>query len=253
MTWTLHHGDCLDPVTGLAALADKSVDHVITDPPYEAEAHTKQRRVLYNGNRPRVEAAPLPFGAITEETRVALAQLAVRVARRWVVVFCQIEAVAIWRDTLEAAGARWRRGGIWDKGGTPQLTGDRPAQGCECLAIAWAGDGRSRWNGGGKSGVWKVGHQADGPDRMHPTQKPIGLMSALVRDFTDRGETILDPFAGSGTTGVAAIRAGRSFIGWELDAKYHETARRRLEETREQTSLLDVVTPRSEQLALLGK
>lgn len=42
--WTLHHGDCLDPVSGLASLADKSADVVISDPPYEAEAHTEQRR-----------------------------------------------------------------------------------------------------------------------------------------------------------------------------------------------------------------
>lgn len=78
-------------------------------------------------------------------------------------------------------------------------------------------------------------------------------MSALVADFTDRGDLICDPFAGSGTTGVAAVRAGRSFVGWELDAKYHETARRRLEDTREQASLLEVAAPKSEQLALLGK
>lgn len=47
--WTLHGGDCLDPITGLASLADKSVDHVITDPPYEEEAHTLQRRVKREG------------------------------------------------------------------------------------------------------------------------------------------------------------------------------------------------------------
>jgi len=48
--WELRLGDCLCPATGLASLADKSVDHVITDPPYEAEAHTLQRRVKRGGN-----------------------------------------------------------------------------------------------------------------------------------------------------------------------------------------------------------
>jgi DNA modification methylase len=63
-------------------------------------------------------------------------------------------------------------------------------------------------------------------------------MEAMVRDFTDRGETILDPFAGSGTTGVAAIRNGRNFIGWEKDPKYHAIADRRLRGTKEQLELL---------------
>ena len=61
-------------------------------------------------------------------------------------------------------------------------------------------------------------------------------MESLVRDFTDEGETILDPFAGSGTTLVAARRNGREGIGYEIDPNYAEMARRRLEATSEQTS-----------------
>jgi DNA modification methylase len=62
-------------------------------------------------------------------------------------------------------------------------------------------------------------------------------MESLLRDFTDPGDLILDPFAGSGTTGVAAIRLGRRFVGWERDAKYHDVATRRLAATREQLGL----------------
>lgn len=230
MSWTVNEGDCLGPF-GMPTLEAKSVAHTISDPPYEAEAHTKQRRVLYNGHRARVESAPLSFGSITEEQRLAVAQEVVRVTRGWALIFCQIEAVASWRAVLEEAGAKWRRGGIWDKGGMPQLTGDRPAQGCECIAIAWCGDGRSAWNGGGRSGVWKCGHQADGPGREHPTQKPLALMEALITDFTQPGDLILDPFLGSGTTLVAAKRLGRPGVGWELDPTYLEVARRRIGET----------------------
>lgn len=226
-------GDCLGP-QGLALLPDKSVDHVICDPPYEAEAHTLQRRMLYNGNRPRVESAPLDFAPLTAAAREHIAREVVRISHGWVVVFCQIEAVFLWRVSLESAGARWRRGGVWVKGGMPQLTGDRPAQGCESIAIAWAGEGRSVWNGGGRGGIWDHGHQSDGPGREHPTQKPITLMGALVRDFTDPGELVCDPFAGSGTTGVACRRLGRRFIGWEKSEVYWKIAVKRIENAREQ-------------------
>jgi site-specific DNA-methyltransferase (adenine-specific) len=72
---------------------------------------------------------------------------------------------------------------------------------------------------------------------VHTTQKPEALMEALIRDFTDPGDLILDPFAGSGTTGVAAIRLGRRFIGWEKDPKYHAIALKRLTAAREQLEL----------------
>jgi site-specific DNA-methyltransferase (adenine-specific) len=242
MTWQLRLGDCLDPVAGLASLPDRSVDHVICDPPYEAEAHTKARRTTSskwrstNAHGKAVDEYEIPFAAITEAEREGAAAHAVRVSRGWVAVFCQVEAVAAWRAALEAAGASWRRALAWVKpDGTPQLTGDRPAQAFECIATAWAGDGRSRWNGGGKRGIYTFCVNDFGRlDRPHPTTKPAALMEALVRDFTDPGDLICDPFAGSGTTGVAAIRLGRRFIGWERDPKYHAVAMKRLSAAREQ-------------------
>lgn len=236
--WTLHHGDCLDPVTGLASLPDRSVDHVICDPPYEAEAHTKGRRVRGGSG---VKEAPLDFAPITQAQRLAVAAHAARVSRRWIVVFCQLEAAHLWKDALEAGGAEYVRTGVWTKpDGQPQFTGDRPGVGYETLVIAHAArvSGKMRWNGGGRRAVWEfmVGAQGSGA-RLHTTQKPIDLMLALVRDFTDPNELILDPFAGSGTTGVAAVQCGRRFVGWEREPKYHAVATKRLSEAREQPSL----------------
>lgn len=68
----------------------------------------------------------------------------------------------------------------------------------------------------------------------HPTQKPLLLVRKWIDQFTDKGETILDPFMGSGTTGVAAVERGRDFIGVELSAKYFEVARWRIEEVEKQ-------------------
>ncbi len=63
---------------------------------------------------------------------------------------------------------------------------------------------------------------------MHPTQKPVALMSYLIETYSGGGGSILDPFTGSGTTGVACIKTGRTFIGIEIDETYCEIAAKRL-------------------------
>lgn len=68
------------------------------------------------------------------------------------------------------------------------------------------------------------------PDLCHPTQKPVDLLEYLIRTYTNEGETVLDNCMGSGSTGVACVNTGRSFIGMELDPDYFETAKRRIEE-----------------------
>lgn len=86
-------------------------------------------------------------------------------------------------------------------------------------------------------------------EHVHPTQKPIALMLELVSLFTDPDETILDPFTGSGTTGVACLRLGRKFIGIEKDPTYFALACERLR-AEEQGSTLQAA--RAGQLPLLG-
>ena len=65
-------------------------------------------------------------------------------------------------------------------------------------------------------------------DRAHPTQKPLDLMEWLVRTYTNPGDKVLDPFAGSGSTGAACVTLGREFVGVELDPTYHAIATRRV-------------------------
>jgi len=65
-------------------------------------------------------------------------------------------------------------------------------------------------------------------NRLHPTQKPVGILRPLIEAFTKPGDLVLDPFCGSGSTLVAARGLGRSYIGIELDAAHHRTASRRL-------------------------
>ncbi|MFY8016818.1 MAG: DNA methyltransferase, partial [Inhella sp.] len=66
-------------------------------------------------------------------------------------------------------------------------------------------------------------------NRLHPTQKPLGVLTPLIESFCPRGGIVLDPFAGSGSTCVAARSIGRRYIGIELDPQYWAAASRRLE------------------------
>lgn len=66
-------------------------------------------------------------------------------------------------------------------------------------------------------------------ERYHPTQKPSELVQNLIEMFSEEGDTILDPFIGSGTTAIAAIRSGRHFIGFELDPDFCQVAEKRIE------------------------
>jgi DNA modification methylase len=249
MTFVLHPGDCLDPVTGLASLADRSVDHVICDPPYSQHVHAKSRagaspkRARDNdgdGRGMHGRSRDLGFDHLTTEVREQIAAHCARLARRWVLAFCDDESAHLWRTSLESAGLEYVRTGHWHKiGGTPQFTGDRPGVAVEAIVIAHQ-PGRKRWHGGGRAAFWPcpiVLDRGAGEQRVHTTQKPLDLMTALVRDFTDHGETILDPFAGSGTTGVAAIQLGRAFVGWERKPEYHAVATSRLTAAREQPGL----------------
>ena len=80
--------------------------------------------------------------------------------------------------------------------------------------------------------VIKVSNQRGKDEKDHPTQKPQKLMRMVIERFTKDGDTILDPFMGSGTTGVACVQTGRNFIGIEIEPKYYEIAEARIAEAQ---------------------
>lgn len=78
---------------------------------------------------------------------------------------------------------------------------------------------------------------------LHPTQKPVSLCEYLIRTYTNEGETVLDNCMGSGSTGVACVNTNRSFIGMELDQRYFEIAKKRIEEAEGQTTISETDPP----------
>lgn len=211
MSFDLRLGDCLDPVTGLASLADKSVDAIVTDPPYgigEARGKNKSRTNL-------AKAKDYGVANWDDEPCSPLAIEHMRRVSRWQVIFGGNYFVL-------PPSPCWL---VWDK-----ENGANDFADCE---LAWTNLPRAvrriRW-------MWNGMLRAEPGERVHPTQKPIRVMEWAIK-LLPEGATIVDPFAGSGTTGVAAIRLGRNFIGWERDPKYHAIALKRLAAAREQMEL----------------
>ena len=185
-----------------------AVDHVIGDPPYDEHTHNSARTTDPNGKKIDLDIDFDPLPPVD-----SFAPSLVACARRWVICFCAVEQIGAY--ACGVGRESWVRGGIWVRtDGTPQISGDRPAQGAEGIAIMHRA-GPKRWNRGGHRGVW-TGPICREPGRMHPTKKPRWLMEALIRDFTDPGDLILDPTMGEGTTGEAALALGRRFIGCEI-------------------------------------
>lgn len=224
---TIYHGSCLDILPALG-----QVDLILTDPPYEVEAHTRGRRAFSGTTDAKFkkgvcEERPIAFGAMDEATRGAVSREFHRLSTGWIMAFCQVEAVHLWKDCLEGAGARYFRTQIWDKvDAAPQFTGDRPGMAFECIVTCWNQETRSSWNGGGRRGTYR--HATVKEKWGHDTVKPLPLMKDLAALFSDPGETILDPFMGSGTTLRAAKDLGRKAIGIELEEKYCELAAQRM-------------------------
>lgn len=121
---------------------------------------------------------------------------------------------------------------IWDKGKIGM--GWHYRRSYETVLVASKGKGKARWYDEshrienvirpGDYGIRKIIPRAD----QHPTEKPSALAAHFIRLHTQPGDVVLDPFMGSGTTGLAAAELGRSFIGIEKDPRYFTLAKRRL-------------------------
>lgn len=223
---TLYLGDCIEILPTL-----ERVDAVITDPPYGIGADKgKKGAIPFKGGKP-VEMAWHPENdwdkSRPPDELIHMAVNAGRVAIVW--------GGNYFADLLPAMG-RWL---WWDK----------------CQTMPSFGDGELAWTNLPQTTPKKFVLAnnklfADRVERHHPTQKPLQLMSWCI-DQAGNPQTILDPFMGSGTTGVAAIQMGRKFIGIEREPKYFDIACKRIEQAAAQGSLLPPEPRKPEQEPLL--
>ena len=126
--------------------------------------------------------------------------------------------------------------------------------GFECVApVYYYGQDPYLQNGlGRRPNGWSQPVNDTAEKNGHPCPKPIGMMLWLITRGSVKGETILDPFMGSGTTGVAAVQLGRSFTGIEREPKYFDIACKRIEQAYAQGQLFAPEQPKQEQMTLEG-
>lgn len=241
MTVTLHLGDCLEY---MKSMPDKSVDAVITDPPYGVTANEWDKKIdiqigeyLSKCNGYVIMTSQQPF-----TTRLIYSNLE------------HFKYDLIWDKELSSGFLNANKMPLrsheiicifGDGEYNPQKTAGKPNHS--------KGNGYSTENNCYGSYETAKGIDNNGDMKfpksvirftkphpsitVHPTQKPIELMEWLIRTYTSEGATILDPFMGSGTTGVACVQTGRNFIGCEIDEGYFNIAKKRIEDAQRQMIL----------------
>lgn len=231
---TLYLGDCRDILPTLP-----KVDAVIGDPPYSVSV--AGARVV---SRPGKGVRNLDFFAGDQDWAAMTAAVvdaydkATESQPKTVIAWCGHRQIGPLVEMLEGKGYSTRLI-FWRKRcPPPPPPGAGFSQAVEQAVYAYL-SGRL-WNGGQYDhNVFDADSYRFGqPGKVdHPTQKPLELMRWNVRWLTNEGETILDPFMGSGSTGVAALESGRDFIGIEREPKYFDIACHRIEEAQRQGDL----------------
>jgi DNA modification methylase len=219
MTFEVLH--CPDSFDFLHGSGEKVFDVVITDPPYPEHVQENMRSGSIKKGIPKYE---LDFSPLTTSQHVWLKD-ALRLTRRWVISFCVLESFGRFQDLL---GKEYVRGCVWCKPNSMgQLTADRPAAAYEGITCAHPLTTKKRWNGKGSYGIWSA-NGTRGKKGRHPNEKPINLCLKLVSLFSERGETIFDPFCGSAAIGEAALLLGRNYIGLDQNTEWVDKANERL-------------------------
>jgi len=202
----IHNMDCLE---GLKQIDDNSIDVIITDPPYGIEYKSNH----YKWNNPHKEI-------INDDTFFFPIEELWRVLKPSGAIFC------FFSHKIPLVDKRLKNTIIWVKNNwtAGDLEGDFGNQ-YECLGFL----PKESFKIKGKrfSNVWHF-NRIPSHKLKHPTEKPLDLIMRIVQCSSNKGDLVLDPFMGSGTTAVASKQLERSFIGFELRKEYCDKAQERL-------------------------
>jgi DNA modification methylase len=221
---TLYLGDCREILPTLGP-----VDAVVTDPPYgigrDKGNETRRGSGFYSVQLRKQYADDWDY-----RPDAALLDLVVGAAP-----ICVIWGGNFFTGSLPENG-HWL---VWDKMNTMPTFSD-----CE---LAWT---NIKKNSVKSFRYSNNGLMAKEKDRVHPTQKPVEVMRWCIGNLPDEAAMILDPFMGSGTTGVATVKLGKSFTGIEIEPKYFDIACRRVADAYKQPDMFVDAAPQPRQEAL---
>lgn len=232
-------GDCLEM---MKHIPDRSMDMVLTDPPYSSGG-------MYAGDRKRstkdkytstdykgasqfnsFSGDNMDMRAYAEHMRMVLAKCREKTREGGVLsVFIDWRNLPTMTDAVQIAGWTWRGIAVWNKKISRNTIG-RYRNDCEYIVCATNGPGdknpESVVRGAPGCYTYPI---VNSKYKKHQTEKPVKLLEDLL-GIAGPGWTVLDPFMGSGSTGEACIKTGRKFIGIEMDEYYFMVAKNRLEE-----------------------
>lgn len=209
-------------------LADVECDALICDPPYSArthEGHDDGRALVpgHHGADMSIRRAITYLHWTPDDVTEFVSSWAPR-CRGWFVAFTSHDLCPIYAEALEAAGRYVFAPLPWfSPGSRVRLSGDGPSS-----WTCWIMVSRPRHAPYAKWGTLPGGYMTPPEACEVVGGKPLGLMQAIVRDYSRPGDLVCDPFVGSGTTAVAALSEGRRFVGSEAKPEHFEIAKRRL-------------------------
>lgn len=251
---TLYHGDCLEI---LPQLEPGSVDMVFTDPPYghnnnnNGDLISRWEAALGRGEYiPEVNNRPIANdGVEANEVYKAVLPELYRILQPGCCCCCcggggpdpQFARWSLWMDEV----FNFKQMVVWDKG--PIGMGWHYRRSYETILVGEKNGAACRWfdNTNMVENIIRPGkHRKIIPNSdQHPTEKPVSLAKHFIELHTRFNDLVIDPFMGSGTTGVACVQTGRRFIGIEIDEKYCQIAQKRIEQALLQPMLFDLEKP----------
>lgn len=218
---TIQHMDCLK---GITQLPNNSIDLLIADPPYgiSRDLNCKDKRL---GTTAKLN---FNFGK-WDKVDMAWVDLVLPKVKGWFITFCAKQDIGIIWNKLEKGKFVAIDALVWQKPDPLPLNAkSRFVNSWE--AIVSGKRPGAYWGGKYEHNIFKF-QAPKGRDRIHKTQKPLGLIKHLVLLTTKKGDLVLDPFMGSGTVAVACKEHGRNFIGFEKSKKACKEAEKRLKNT----------------------
>ena len=226
----IYNMDCLE---GMKNIPDKSVDLIVTDPPYELET---QGGGIYNqADKQYVKE----LQDIKDGFRTEILDEICRVLKKInVYLFCsQKQIIPLTDYFVTKRGCNWNLLS-WHKDNPVPACGNKYLSDTEYLlffrekGVKLYGDFKTK-----RTWFNTPLNQADKELYGHPTIKPVHIVETLIINSSKEGQSILDPFIGSGTTAVACIKENRHFIGFEINEKYYKIACNRIRAEQAQLKL----------------